>query len=152
MRQRKVKHLDEKLQAVSRYMVEDPSPGVWKEVFRDAGTEDGGRPLYLEIGCGRGDFLLQQALAHPEADFVGIEGQASVVLRAMEKAAAAAEAGTVEPAGGAASLCENLRFACAFVNGLEELLAGSSQSKRTTTLCLILHWRRSPPAGGPRPK
>ena len=115
-------------------MVEDPSPGVWKEVFRDAGTEDGGRPLYLEIGCGRGDFLLQQALAHPEADFVGIEGQASVVLRAMEKAAAAAEAGAgqpsgaAKPSGGAARLCENLRFACAFVNGLEELFEPGSLS------------------------
>ena len=110
MRQRKVKHLDEKLQAVSRFMVEDPSPEVWKEVFGGAGSDRAGagagndrtragRPLYLEIGCGRGDFLLQQALAHPEADFIGIEGQASVVLRAMEKAAAAEAAGGSSEAG-----------------------------------------------------
>ena len=91
-------------------MVEDPCPQVWGEVF-------GGRPLYLEIGCGKGDFLLQQALAHPEAAFVGIEGQASVVLRALEKAAA-----------GEPSLCGNLRFACAFVNGLEELFEPGSLS------------------------
>ena len=127
-------------------MVEDPSPEVWKEVFGDAGNDSAGagagsdragagragtgRPLYLEIGCGRGDFLLQQALAHPEADFIGIEGQASVVLRAMEKAAAAeaASEGKADPAGGAASLCENLRFACAFVNGLEELFEPGSLS------------------------
>ena len=91
-------------------MVEDPCPEVWGQVFGD-------RPLYLEIGCGKGDFLLQQALTRPEAAFVGIEGQASVVLRALEKAAA-----------GEASLCGNLRFACAFVNGLEELFEPGSLS------------------------
>ena len=96
-------------------MVEDPCPQVWGEVF-------GGRPLYLEIGCGKGDFLLQQALARPEAAFVGIEGQASVVLRALEKAAAASEG------AGGTSLCGNLRFACAFVNGLEELFEPGSLS------------------------
>ena len=96
-------------------MVEDPCPEVWGQVFGD-------RPLYLEIGCGKGDFLLQQALARPEAAFVGIEGQASVVLRALEKAAAASGA------AGEPSLCGNLRFACAFVNGLEELFEPESLS------------------------
>ncbi|MBQ9015123.1 MAG: tRNA (guanosine(46)-N7)-methyltransferase TrmB [Firmicutes bacterium] len=131
MRQRKVKHLEEKLQAVSEYLVEDPSPEIWAQVFGARGTAAGGRPLFLEIGCGKGDFLLQQALAHPEADFVGIEGQASVVLRALEKTAAAADTAA---AGGGTSLCAgcgfrgNLRFACAFVNGLEELFAPGSLS------------------------
>ncbi len=105
-------------------MVEDPCPEVWGQVFGD-------RPLYLEIGCGKGDFLLQQALTRPEAAFVGIEGQASVVLRALEKAAAASEGagddGDSEEAG-EPSLCGNLRFACAFVNGLEELFEPESLS------------------------
>jgi len=136
MRQRKVKNLDEKLEAVSAYMVEDPSPEVWAEVFgtdagsgtdtcTDADTCSGaegavpaGRDLYLEIGCGKGDFLLQQALAHPEHDYIGIEGQASVVLRALQKAA---EAGSAQDGG-----LRNLRFACAFVNHLEELFAPGS--------------------------
>ncbi|MBQ9060158.1 MAG: tRNA (guanosine(46)-N7)-methyltransferase TrmB [Firmicutes bacterium] len=137
MRQRKVKNLDEKLQAVSEFMVEEPAPEIWAEVF---GAADGSRPLYLEIGCGKGDFLLQQARNHPEADFIGIEGQASVVLRALEKAAAASEeAGTADQAAGeeagaadweagAPSLCGNLRFVCAFVNGLEELFEPGSLS------------------------
>jgi tRNA (guanine-N7-)-methyltransferase len=30
-------------------------------------------PVHIEIGCGKGTFLLNQATARPEADFVGIE-------------------------------------------------------------------------------
>ncbi len=144
MRQRKVKDLDEKLAAVSAFQVTDPSPGVWDEVFgRGEGAAQ--RDLYLEIGCGKGDFLLQQALAHPESDFIGIEGQASVVLRAMEKAdrmergegedtvGGEGAAGGVDMAGGEGAAgapvgLDNLRFACAFVNRMEDLFAPESLS------------------------
>ena len=85
MRQRKVKDLDAKMEAVSKWLVKEPAPEVWGQA----------RDLYLEIGCGKGDFLLQQALRHPENNYIGIEGQPSVVLRAMEKAARI-EAGTLE--------------------------------------------------------
>lgn len=88
MRQRKVKNLEEKLQAVSAWMVEDPAPERWERAFAAAGEPaDAERDIFLEIGCGRGDFILQQALEHPDYNYIGIEGQPSVVLRAMEKAA-----------------------------------------------------------------
>ena len=110
------------MQAVREYLVEEPGPGVWTQVFtgqqRLAGARaseaEAPRDLYLEIGCGRGDFLLQLASQHPENDYIGIEGQASVVLRAMEKAAAAG--------------LPNLRFVCAFVNSMEDLFAPGSLS------------------------
>ncbi|MBK8270635.1 MAG: tRNA (guanosine(46)-N7)-methyltransferase TrmB [Planctomycetes bacterium] len=35
--------------------------------------EDGERPIELEIGCGKGAFLLRQAQAHPQRNFLGIE-------------------------------------------------------------------------------
>ena len=102
--------------AVSEYLVEEPSPESWTRVFPgQQRLAQGQRDLYLEIGCGRGDFLLQQAQEHPENDYIGIEGQASVVLRAMEKAAAT---------GG----LPNLRFVCAFVNSMDELFRPGSLS------------------------
>lgn len=132
MRQRKVKELDRKLEAVSDFAVEEPSSKVWTKAF-PAQRLAGPRPLYLEIGCGKGDFLLQQALAHPDCDFIGIEGQASVVLRAMEKAAriASGQAAEDDPdwmaaAAESAHALLNIRFACAFVNHMEDLFANGT--------------------------
>ena len=126
MRQRKVKNLEEKLEAVGRFLVEEPEPEIWDEVFDRA--EHG---LYVEIGCGRGDFILQQALLHPENDYIGIEGQASVVLRAMEKAAriesGRAEASDPEWMREAARL-PNLRFVCAFVSEMSQMFSPGSLS------------------------
>ena len=34
---------------------------------------DLGRPLEIEVGCGKGQFLTRRAAAHPECDFLGIE-------------------------------------------------------------------------------
>ncbi len=123
------------MQAVREYLVEEPGPDVWTQVFtgqqRLAGaraSEAGAsRDLYLEIGCGRGDFLLQLASQHPENDYIGIEGQASVVLRAMEKAAAAGDGTALGEDAGAGGL-PNLRFVCAFVNSMEDLFAPGSLS------------------------
>lgn len=46
-------------------------------------------PLYIEIGCGKGSFILQNALLHPENRYIAIEKVANVAVLAMEKAAAA---------------------------------------------------------------
>ena len=32
-----------------------------------------GQPLALDLGCGRGEFVVQQAIDHPELNFVGID-------------------------------------------------------------------------------
>ena len=56
--------------------------GRWRDVFgNDA-------PIYLEIGCGKGRFITGCAAAHPERNYIAIEGQSNVALRALEKAAA----------------------------------------------------------------
>ena len=140
MRQRKVKNLDEKLEAVSRWLVEEPSPEAWARIFDQAAegeaTSGGSPTLFLEIGCGKGDFLLQQALAHPESRYIGIEGQASVVLRAAEKAERI-RSGRIEEDDpdwmrqgsaeqSAQGALDNVRFACAFVNSMEELFLPGS--------------------------
>ena len=82
MRQRRLKGLDEKLasyknrKAIDRTLVK----GRWQEMFSKK------QPLYLELGCGKAQFILKMAQAHPEKNFVAIEGNRSVVLRALQKA------------------------------------------------------------------
>lgn len=82
MRQRKIKNLDEKLDALARFQITDPKQhkGNWKAVF---GNEN---PIYLEVGCGKGQFVTGNAQTYSDRNYIAIEGQASVVLRALEKA------------------------------------------------------------------
>lgn len=105
MRQRNIKNLKERLMENSRFLVEDPRAmrGRWREAFtgddQSADMVDGQRaeiaggsgrrPLYLEIGCGKGKYILTRAEWEPDACFLAVEGQESVILRAMEKAEAA---------------------------------------------------------------
>jgi len=48
-------------------------------------------PLHVEIGMGKGTFLLEMARRNPDVDFIGIEKYSSVLLRAIEKHAEASE-------------------------------------------------------------
>ena len=53
--------------------------GKWNEVF---GNDN---PIYVEIGMGKGQFLLQLAKLNPDVNYIGIERYSSVLLRALEK-------------------------------------------------------------------
>ena len=53
--------------------------GCWKQVF---GNDN---PIYIEIGMGKGRFLLNMAKQYPNVNFIGIERYSSVLLRALEK-------------------------------------------------------------------
>lgn len=43
------------------------------------------KPIYMEIGCGKGDFLINQALNHKDIFYVGIEKYSTVILKALKK-------------------------------------------------------------------
>ena len=97
MRQRNIKNLEAKIRQNSACLIADPQAlrGRWREAFgrkahgQEAGAACGRRtPLYLEIGCGKGRFIEARAAAFPQADFIAVEGQSNVALRALEKAAA----------------------------------------------------------------
>ncbi len=65
----------------SEYVIQEPTSkkGDWKEVFgRKA-------PLHIEVGMGKGQFLMQLAFQNPDIDYVGIEMYSSVLLRAVQK-------------------------------------------------------------------
>lgn len=53
--------------------------GCWLQVFGNK------RPICIEIGMGKGRFILNMAKAHPDINFIGIERYSSVLLRAVEK-------------------------------------------------------------------
>ena len=53
--------------------------GHWSEVF---GNEN---PLHIEIGMGKGQFLMELAKRNPDINYVGIEKFSSVLLRAIQK-------------------------------------------------------------------
>jgi tRNA (guanine-N7-)-methyltransferase len=48
-----------------------------------AGETAGG--LYVELGCGRGTFLSEVAQLYPRRHFIGVEGNTSIIYRAMQK-------------------------------------------------------------------
>lgn len=103
MRQRKVKNVDGRLATYSDYLVEDPSftKGSWKNTF---GNDN---PIYLELGCGKGQFIIAKAQEGKMLNFIGAEGQKTVALRGMEKASSA-EVG-------------NVRFITGFINDITEI-------------------------------
>lgn len=49
------------------------------------------RPLYIEIGCGKGNFACGMAAKHPERNFIAMEKVPDVACLALEKAKACAE-------------------------------------------------------------
>ena len=53
--------------------------GKWRDHFQNT------NPIHLEIGTGKGQFILQLAALHPGINYVGIEKYSSVLLRALEK-------------------------------------------------------------------
>ena len=53
--------------------------GNWQNVF------DNTNPIHIEIGMGKGKFLLSLAQCNPDINYIGIERYSSVLLRAVEK-------------------------------------------------------------------
>ena len=67
--------------AESSYCIKEPETqkGHWQEVFPSS------QPLHIEIGMGKGRFIMDLAAAHPKINYIGIERYSSVLLRALQK-------------------------------------------------------------------
>lgn len=67
--------------AKSDYVVQIPEEkkGRWNEVF---GNQN---PIRIEVGMGKGRFIMDMARLHPENNYIGIEMYDSVLLRAVQK-------------------------------------------------------------------
>ncbi len=87
MRMRKVRHLPERLEAAGAHLV--GAPGELKGKWIDT-LLPGAGGLYVEIGCGKGKFILESALAHPDTLFVGVEKVGDALIKGLEAAGALA--------------------------------------------------------------
>lgn len=65
----------------SEYCINEPKnqKGHWQDVFPSS------QPLHIEIGMGKGRFLMELAAAHPDINYIGVERYSSVLLRALQK-------------------------------------------------------------------
>jgi tRNA (guanine-N7-)-methyltransferase len=177
MRQKKIKNVDEKMVLFSEPLIECPLAfkGRWREAFGAAPVDAGdsrsdrsafgsggavqpggakrlsfrGRPLRLEIGCGKGRFIKASALKDPESLYLGFEGQRSVIYRALQRAytdpdvrlrdlnevalalvglyddgRATGRAAIARDDGGAAAPPGNLRFCAEYILDMRDYFAG----------------------------
>lgn len=85
MRIRRKKHLEERLESCSDLIVYDISPygGDIKAIFQST------KPMRMEVGCGKGDFILETARAMPDTNFIAVEKNLNVLVLAAEKVKAA---------------------------------------------------------------
>ena len=93
MRLRNIPGADEAI-ADSPHCIQEPmaEKGRWHLIF---GNEN---PIHIEIGMGKGQFIMKLAKEHPDFNYIGIERYSSVLLRALQKM-------EIEP-------LPNIRFLC----------------------------------------
>ena len=93
MRLRNIPGADEAI-ADSPHCIQEPmaEKGRWNLIFGNDHS------VHIEIGMGKGQFIMQLAKDHPDINYIGIERYSSVLLRALQKM-------EVEP-------LPNIRFLC----------------------------------------
>lgn len=67
--------------AKSDYVIHEPEQqkGKWHEIF---GND---RPIRIEIGMGKGRFIMDLARMNPDINYIGIEKYSSVLIRGIQK-------------------------------------------------------------------
>ena len=80
MRLKHVKGAHERIEA-SSYIIHNPEieKGNYQNLFANS------NPIYVEIGTGKGTFIIENAKRNPNINFIGIEKFDSVLARALEK-------------------------------------------------------------------
>ena len=80
MRLKNIKGASEKI-LLGKYFINNPNEykGKWNKLFKN------NNPIYIEIGMGKGNFIIKNALDNPNINYIGIEMYDSVILRAVEK-------------------------------------------------------------------
>ena len=79
MRLKHIKGSEEKV-SLSKVVIKNPEQykGKWKSVFNNKNK------IYLEIGMGKGSFLIEHARRNKKVNYIGFEKYPSVLLNALE--------------------------------------------------------------------
>lgn len=104
MRMRKKKNADIRFDRCSEYAIQ-PDVSV-KEQFYDIFDKD--KPIYIEIGSGKGGFITKSADANKDIQYISVERVKDCILMGMEKASALK--------------LDNIRFICADAEVLTSIL------------------------------
>ena len=93
MRARRKKHLDERAEKQAFYIPVSKTSDVLglpeseRYAVKTASDLFGNdNPLVLEIGCGKGRFIIEHAKRHPNLNFIGVEVQLNVIISGAETA------------------------------------------------------------------
>ena len=80
MRLRNVKN-KETIMEKSKFLIRDEENyrGKWNSAFKN------NNPIEIEIGTGKGNFIIEKALTNPNINYIGIERYDSVIVRALER-------------------------------------------------------------------
>ncbi len=65
----------------SRFVVQNPKEykNRWNELFGNS------NPIHIEIGMGKGRFIMDMAMFNPDINYIGIEKFSSVLIRGVQK-------------------------------------------------------------------
>lgn len=88
--------------------------GSCQEIFGNS------HPIHIEIGMGKGKFLLSLASLHPEINYIGIERYSSVLLRAVEK---------FQDVAFGTEVSRNIRFLCMDAQDIADVFAPGEVSR-----------------------
>ena len=80
MRQRNVKNKEDIINT-SKYFISEPTlyKSKWHTLFNNS------NPIYIEIGMGKGKFIIENAKKYPNINFIGIEKFDSILALALKK-------------------------------------------------------------------
>jgi len=90
--------------------------GLWRENFANL------QPIHLEIGCGKGRFVVQSALANPHINYIAMEKQEQIICMALRSARDV-------------GLPPNLRFLCQDAEELADFFAPGELSRIYINFC-----------------
>lgn len=97
MRMRRKRNFDERMAACGDLLLAKGTAGIlnmkeaaenYRALIDFSAAFGNGNPTELEIGCGKGGFIIETAKARPDTNFLALEKMSNVILTPMERVAA----------------------------------------------------------------